>query len=118
MRPGQTEPNELELAVLDRIAQEHPTVRPMIKGLHVLSREYTGVGSFTNFKHQDSQGDSQGRWIGLNPLIRISSVPNGLGAMLFCEGSQITLLEIYTFGDDWDGLYDGFKIDDAPDEGL
>ena len=38
--------------------------------------------------------------------------------MLFCEGSQITLLEIYTFGDDWDGLYDGFKIDDAPDEGL
>jgi hypothetical protein len=38
-------------------------------------------------------------------------VPNGLGAVLFCEGGKPQLLEVYTHGSElWDGVHDGFEL--------
>ena len=54
MRPGQREPNEFERAILEWIAAEHPALRTHLAGLHILSREFTGVGSFTNFLYDAS----------------------------------------------------------------
>lgn len=39
MRPGQLEPNEFEIAILDRLAQDVSAIGPLIAKLHVLSRE-------------------------------------------------------------------------------
>jgi hypothetical protein len=46
MRPGQLEPNEFETAPLKRFATQDPSLS--IDSLHVLSLEFTGVGSFTS----------------------------------------------------------------------
>ena len=107
------EPNELELAILERIATRSPSLRPYLRHLHILSREFTGVGSYTNFKSHDSSTDAD-RQIGLDDLIVMPNVPNGMGAILFCRGERPKCLEIYTNGNDlWDGVFDGFVIKQA-----
>jgi hypothetical protein len=113
-RPGQIEPNEFELAILDRIAATSPSLRMYLRHLHVLSREFTGVGSFTNFKCEDKGGQVGEQRIGLDDLIVMPNVQNGMGAVLFCQGDQPKCLETCTFGDElWDGVFEGFVIQKA-----
>ena len=50
LRPGQSIPNDFETAILERIALNNPSLREHFSRLHVLSREFTGVGSYTNFR--------------------------------------------------------------------
>ena len=112
MRPGQLHPNELELAILERIAASAPAIRAATQALHVLSREFSGVGSFTNFQVNEAQYGEPERHLDLDALINVPGVPNGLGAVLFCKGDQPECLEICTYGDDhWDGVYVGFTIE-------
>ena len=112
MRPGQLQPNELERAILRSFASLLPSLLPRIDSLHVLSREYTGVGGYTRFQHDDSESAAEERELGLNHAeIRVPTVPSGLGAVLLCRGDQALCLELYTYGDEpWDGVYDGFSI--------
>lgn len=113
MRPGQLKPNDLELQILQRLARVEPSIRKAVEHLHVLSRELTGVGSYTKFKCDESAGASERR-VGLDALINVPGVANGMGAVLFCKGDQPECLEIYTYGDDhWDGVYEGFSIEGA-----
>jgi hypothetical protein len=112
MRPGQREPNEFELAILERMAAEHPSLHAHLGSLHVLSREFTGVGSFTNFLYEDSELEISEQQISLNGLIVMPNVPNGMGAVLFCRGDRPQCLETFTYGDNWDGVFDNFSIDE------
>lgn len=112
MRPGQLTPNDFELAILERLASQDPSIGEYVQKLHVLSREFTGVGSFTNFKWDESVAGTPKRQVVLDALICMPGVPNGLGAVLFCKGLQPECLEVYTYGDQhWDGVYDGFSIE-------
>jgi len=112
MRPGQLEPNEFELALLERFAAKDPSL--YLDSLHVLSREFTGVGSFTKFLCDGSSETKWDRDLHLGAIISMPGVPSGLGAILFCTGRHPNLLEICTFGDEhWDGLYEGFVIPDT-----
>ncbi|MCU7886638.1 MAG: hypothetical protein KZQ82_20815 [Candidatus Thiodiazotropha sp. (ex Lucinoma annulata)] len=87
-------------------------IGPLIEKLHVLSREFTGVGSYINLDCPDSEPELGEKSIGLNALISMPNVPNGMGAVLFCENSKPKCLEIYTFGNEhWDGVYEGFSIE-------
>jgi hypothetical protein len=111
MRPGQTEVNDFELAILERLAQVRPSLRPLLPKLHVLSREFTGVGSYTNFSCSGHSADLGNDRIGFDGLILMPGIPNGMGAVLFCEGGVPKCLETYTFGTEhWDGVYSGFSI--------
>jgi hypothetical protein len=88
-------------------------MRLSLTGLHVLSREFTGVGSFTRFQCEDSSRDDK-RQVSLGSLIAMPGVPGGMGAVLFCRGDRPECLETYTYGDErWDGTYDGFSIEEA-----
>lgn len=112
MRPGQLQPNELECAILERIARNEPWLQGPFSSLHVLSREYTGVGGYTNFLCDvpEAAGDP---FPGLKPLIRVPGVPNGMGAVLTCHGTKPKCLELFTYGDDcWDGTYEGFSFEE------
>jgi hypothetical protein len=112
MRPGQVKPNEFELAILERLATKEPSIRGAVARLHVLSREFTGVGSFTNFACEESVADAPELRVGLDGLIKMPGVPNGMGAVLFCKGDRPRCLELFTYGDDhWEGVYDGFTIE-------
>ena len=83
MRPGRHEPNELELAILERMATRHPALRGHLGQLHVLSREFTGVGSFAAFICEPSEPKSH---IGMDGIIQIPDAPSGLGAVRFLRG--------------------------------
>lgn len=112
MRPGQIQPNDFELAILDRLAIKEPSIHKSLGQLHVLSREYTGVGGYTNFVNGNSSAGSSDQQIGLDDMITMPGVPSGMGAVLFCTGGYPRCLEVFTFGDDrWDGVYDGFAIE-------
>jgi hypothetical protein len=112
MRPGQLQPNEFERAILRSFVSLLPSLLPRIDSLHVPSREYTGVGSFTRFHHDDSEAAAVEQELGLDHAeIHVPTVPSGLGAVLFCRGDQPMCLELFTYGDElWDGVYDGFSI--------
>ena len=113
MRPGQLEPNDFELAILERIALEHPSLRARLSKLHVLSREFTGVGSFTTFRVDQSVPEDSEHF-GLSALISVPGVAHGLGAVLFCRSGHPSCLEIHAFGESlWDGVYAGFSIHTA-----
>jgi len=78
-RPGQIEPNEFELAILE-----------------------------------DASAQVIEQRIGLDDLIVMPNVQNGMGAVLFCRGGQPKCLETYTFADElWDGVFEGFVIQNA-----
>ena len=112
MGPGQLNPNDFELAILELLARQEPAIRGSAQRLHVLSREFTGVGSYTTFKCDGSASGSPQRQLSLDALINMPGVPNGMGAVLFCKGHQPECLEIHTYGEDhWDGVYDGFSIE-------
>ena len=110
MRPGQITPNAFEQALLAHMAERDPRIREAVRDLHVLSREFTGAGSYTTFLCE-VPAEAE-RWhTGLNVLVTVPGVPSGLGAELFFRGARPDFLEIYTHGDElWDGVYDGFEI--------
>ncbi len=114
MRPGQIAPNEFELALLDRLASKEPALRRAVEHLRVLSREFTAVGSYTNFACEDAATTGPDKQLGLDALIAMPGVPNGMGAVLFCKGDTPQCLEVFAYGDDhWEGVYEGFTIQDV-----
>lgn len=111
MRPGQVEPNELEIAILRHLAQQVACLGPLIPHLHVLSREFTGVGSYTNFRSEGVVDELGDRKIGLEAAISMPNVPLGLGSVLHCEKGKPKCLEIYSYDPErWDGVFEGFSI--------
>src|SRR5580765_1534227 len=110
MWPGLLTPYDFELAILEHLASKESSIAGRIEGLRVLSREFTGVGSFTNFKCDESR--SPQRQVDLDAGINMPGVPNGMGAILFCMGNQPKCLEVYTHGGDyWDGVFEGVSIE-------
>jgi len=110
-RPGQPEPSEFELAILERILEARPAMRARIRDLLVLSRQYSGVGSFTNFRCENPGHGLDEESLPLDALISLPGVPHGMGAVLICKGDRPLCLEVYTFGEDrWDGVFYGFSI--------
>jgi hypothetical protein len=110
MPPGQSQPNELEKAILERIAHDEPWLVFPVGGLRVLSREFTGVGGYTTFVG-DLPERTDDPHPGLKPLIRLPAVPNGMGAVLWCRANRPSCLELFTYGEDrWDGTYEGFSL--------
>jgi hypothetical protein len=57
LRLGQITLTELEAVVLRAMAIREPALRDTIRGLHVLSREFIGAGSFTRFAMDESAKD-------------------------------------------------------------
>lgn len=115
MGPGQIQPNPFECAILQRIAGDVSWLRIRLEDLHVLSREYTGVGCYTEFVC-DVPGSADVSSPGLRDLIRMPNVPNGMGAVLWCRGALPKCLEIFTYGEDrWDGNFEGFELEGIDD---
>jgi hypothetical protein len=88
-----------------------------LSGRHVLSREFTGVGSYTNFKCEINDAQASEHRVGLDDRIVMPNVQNGMGAVLFCQGDRPKCLETYRFGDElWDGVFEGFVIQEATEQ--
>jgi hypothetical protein len=115
MKSDETAPNEFETAILKRMADQLPTLFPLIPELAVSHRELTGVGSFTNFvSHQAEVFNADKGPLALDFHILMPGVKNGLGALLFFNASSIAFLEIFTYGvDAWTGDWGGYSLVDS-----
>jgi hypothetical protein len=114
MRPGQLEPNEFEVTILQQMSRKVPALAQMIGELRVLSRKFTGVGCFTEFQRNESDKKDSEEHITLDAVIRMPGVPSGMGAALFLTAGRPRCLETFTFGGEhWDGVVDGFSIEAA-----
>jgi hypothetical protein len=101
------------LAVLRELARKLPGLVDVIPRLHVLSREFTGVGTYTNFNPVEAVVGASAP-VGLDQAIEIPRVKNGLVAILFFDGDKVKFLEVVTCGSEtWDGVYEGFSIPPA-----
>jgi len=113
-RPGQVHPNGLESAVLARLVNQVPGLRPLVERLWVVSREFTGAGSFTRFQRDGHSTHGKEAHVHLDAVIRVPGVPSGMGAVLFLRGDQPEALELFTRGDEyWDGVSEGFLIENS-----
>jgi hypothetical protein len=106
-------PNTFEQAILDCIAVHNPEILAALPDLRVSRREFTGVGSYTDFKRHFPVALADG-YRGLDRLIHMPGVENGMGAVLAVTSGQLDHLEIFTYGaDQWSGDFRGFAIDDG-----
>lgn len=54
------------------------------------------------------------RHVGLDTLIHMPGVPNGMGAVLSLKGNDPKCLEVYTFRTEaWEGQHEGLSIEEA-----
>jgi hypothetical protein len=101
-------PNAFETAILRTMAREHPSLLLDTRDLRILSRKYTGIGSYTDF---DCDGSEATESFNLKAPIGMPGVPNGLGAVLFCRGRRPSCLETFTHGEVyWTGASEGFSV--------
>ena len=106
--PEQSQPNAFELALLQAMTRENPSLGVDLERLHVQARKYTGVGSYTDF---DCDESGECRTLNLKARVVVPAVPNGLGAVAYCRGNRVQCLETFTYGDDrWSGAFEGFSV--------
>lgn len=107
-RPERPPPNAFEVAILQAMVRERPSLDIDFDHLAVRRRKYTGVGSYTDFLC-DQSGERE--TFGLKASIAVPGVPSGMGAMLLCRGRRPECLETFTCGDDyWTGAFEGFTV--------
>lgn len=106
--PEQSAPNAFETAILEAMARERPSLILDVDRLRVRRRNYTGVGSYTDFLCDESGEQDT---VSLKAPIAMPGVPSGMGAVLFCRGQRPSCLETFTYGDDfWTGAFEGFSV--------
>jgi hypothetical protein len=117
----------LESAVMRMLLDgDHPTLgalRAQLQHLTVSSRKKTGAGFYTDFVPETSAVpiDLPGRIQFGDVVARaISGLQYGGGFVLFIEHGLMTMLEGYSFGDDWpdDGLEFDLQYDDPARPGI
>lgn len=95
--------------MLERLNAEHPDFRVDIPRLRILQRTYTGVGSYTEFAASDKLLSPERKAIQLDVAVTLPNAKTGLGVVFFLDRMQLTL-ELFSYDDTWDGVYEGFSI--------
>lgn len=108
--------NQLERAVLAKLMDgDHPTLtqlRSQLDDARVLTREFSGVGFFTELRVISSKALSD-----VSASIRFGDVlatfdelDHGAGFLLYVDNGVINTLEGYTFGELWPGQPSGVQL--------
>ena len=101
----------LEVALLEIYRQTYATNGfPKVGDIRVVERAYSGNGSFTGLQ-ADGRVEGTHRVLGIDTLIEVAGVPNGMGTVLFLEDGLLATLEIYVNGGDhWSGDLTGLRL--------
>jgi hypothetical protein len=108
--------NPLEKSVLDRLLQkkEEPfeTLRRQLSLAAVSTREFTGVGFFTQFAlPQDAQVNRDLSDMTLGGIgATIPGLEHGAGFLLFIRGGVVSMLEGFTYDETWPDNIDKFTL--------
>jgi hypothetical protein len=102
----------LEL-ILDKPGEPFDTARTQLTHAIVGERKFTGVGFFTHFTvPSDAQvrRDLPDATIG-DVGAQFPELKNGAGFLLFIRGGVISMLEAYTYDEEWPTNTDEFKVE-------
>lgn len=107
--------NTFETAILNRLADNYPTIKLHLPFIEVKNREVTGVGMFVNFSYRNEPVDLKlikplNGAISTNDNIEIQTLEFGLGYEVNISDGKITFMEIITYGEEWDGDVAGFIL--------
>lgn len=108
--------NELEISLLETFVLSFPFFKTHLSKLNVIEREATGVGMFIRFSYLNLDGitfEDQYKNTGLasNHNIQLNNLEFGLAYEIGITDSKIDFIELVTYGEDWDGTYNAFKIE-------
>jgi len=103
--------NEIELAILHRVAAKHPSLNEHIPHLRVRDRVYTGVGMYINFvyvnlQHKPISASLNNATISTNERIMLSELEYGLCYEVNITAGRIKFIELVTYGEEWNGKFD------------
>ena len=97
----------LESEVMRKIIAEDPNISSILAKQYnvakIISRDFTGVGFFTNFEIIDKNlkiKDNLKLTLG-NVQAKIDGLEFGVGFVLFVEDGLISMLEGYTYDEPW-----------------
>src|SRR6218665_2994087 len=100
--------NKLELSILERLSINYPSIKGHIPFLRVESRENTGVGMYINFSYinpvkklLDVGIENTSRCT--KEIIEMGGLKYGLGHQVDITDGKIKFIEIFTYGEEWDG---------------
>ena len=107
-----------EIPILFSVLRRHfPDLEDLglsLEALHVVSREYTGVGAYVNFSKNKILSGGINCQLGFDGEITIPKLTSGLGAVLAIDDGSINYLELFTYGDEqWDGDTAGALVIDS-----
>lgn len=107
--------NELETAILEEIANSHPTLMTNLQAhysvLRIKNRKYTGVGMFVNFKYENlALRPIVENHLGGNAELLIPKLKFPVTYEIAITDGMIDFLELVANDRDWDGKFDGFKL--------
>jgi hypothetical protein len=104
----------LENAVLEKVLTgDHPfltCLRAQIGALRVEARELTGVGFFTEFAHAHGIAPCGENLQFGDVEAEIPNLQHGAGFLLYVRAGLITMLEGYTYDEDWPSRIDTFSL--------
>ncbi|PGH39187.1 MAG: hypothetical protein CRN43_10685 [Candidatus Nephrothrix sp. EaCA] len=100
--------NKLELSILERLSINYPSIKGHIPFLRVESRENTGVGMYINFSYINPVEKLldlgiENTSICTNEIIEMDGLKYGLGYEVDITDGKIKFIEIFTYGEEWDG---------------
>lgn len=111
--------NSFERAILEKLLDgDHPVLaalRAQVKSCEVSSREFTGVGFFTNLNVDPSVGPaptSRPRIHVRGVGAEISGLKHGAGFVLFVADGYLDFLEGFTYDEPWPPVISEFSLVD------
>ena len=102
---------------MDRIIAEDSIIAEVLekqyKSARVISREFSGVGFFTNYEISDNSlrlADSLNLELG-NTQARLEGLKHGVGFVLFIRDGLIKTLECFTYGEPWPAIITAYSFE-------
>jgi hypothetical protein len=88
-------------------------LREQYKKARVVSRDFTGVGFFTDFElAEDAPQITEEVAYGYGDVTAIIGGIHGYGFVLFIQSGRMTCLEGYTWQDEWPGIIRSYTLID------
>lgn len=106
--------NNLEQAVLDKLlAGDHPILailRKQAAQTQLNKREYTGAGFYCDFLVGNNAPLVQGDFDIGDVHAELEGLSHGAGFVLFIRGGRLSMLEGYTYDEQWPAHIKGFSL--------
>lgn len=106
--------NDLESTLLNNLIQKYPSLTTHLPFLKVIDRKLTKTGMTVNFEYTNSLEELD--FEDINALfsdgenIEVKSLKQGLGYVIDVTDGKISYLEFVTYGENWNGKFDDYKI--------